>query len=196
MSGTQITNPIGDVTTMELRVRWENAIRALMSGPGSKFYAEASRSIADINEEWARRRADPDLAIRDQENYRIERRADSRSNVEGETKPEDILQYMGYRVGRRRGVKKPLRQEMLKYLFTTCLPPVLVEARLALWGEPGTAARLEKMAEHIVYCIDRAVRSRDPTMLESLRDWRLDLIFLKENLYDGVFDNVFEFPRE
>jgi hypothetical protein len=90
---------------------------------------------------------------------------------------------MEYRVGSTNGASTRIRRALLAEIFTGHLPPVFPSDYLNEWGQPGTAARLQKMAETIAAFTRNAKRKRTVGMGDAIRDWEDDLRFLYESYY-------------
>jgi hypothetical protein len=101
-----------------------------------------------------------------------------------EGKGESPIHKMGYSVGRSGGHSDE-RRRILKKAFNGSLPAFgkssSDRAYLALWGAPGTASRLRRMARHLWQ--QRNMREGRKSYEEAVRDWGSDLAWLKKNFY-------------
>lgn len=100
---------------------------------------------------------------------------------------DGVFSYMGYRVGNTDGLSSDIRRRMLELIFEGELPPVFEPSYLNQWGNPGTAARLQKMAETLAAFSRNAKRRRSAEMRSAIRSWDQDLEYLYENFYVDRF---------
>lgn len=101
-----------------------------------------------------------------------------------EGKGESPIHMMGYSVGWS-GPPSEERRRILKKAFRGHLPEVgnssSDKAYLALWGAPGSASRLRRMARHLWQ--QRNMREERDGYEEAVREWSNDLAWLKRNFY-------------
>lgn len=100
-----------------------NAERAIESN--SKFAKEAPQQIADIHAEWMRRAEFKDF--------------------ETLAQGDSLLEFIGYHVGKHKGLKKKVREEKLRWVFENPLPVVGSPEDYFEFGEPKSAKRIEKL---------------------------------------------------
>lgn len=120
------------------------------------------------------------------------RNSSARRSLETEWVDESPLCVLGYRVGRA-GEDTDTRRRILSRAFTGKLPRVesLNYMYMRDWGEPGTESRLNKIAEHIAFqCRSKRNQANPPK--EAIKDWELDLEWLRETYYHGHF--TFQWP--
>lgn len=98
-----------------------------------------------------------------------------------------VLSYCGYRVGTK-GVPANERHGRLDFIFANGLPQVFCTAYLHKWGKPGSAARLQKLAESIAALARNAKRRKGESHQLAISDWEADLAYLKATYYIGRFD--------
>jgi hypothetical protein len=101
-----------------------------------------------------------------------------------EGKGESPIHMMGYSVGWS-GRPPDERRRILKKAFRGRLPDVgnsaSDKAYLAMWGAPGSASRLRRMARHLWQ--QRNMREERDGYEEAVRGWSSDLAWLKRNFY-------------
>jgi hypothetical protein len=100
---------------------------------------------------------------------------------------EGMLRFMQYRVGRTNDMPTGLRQMLLAQIFVSHLPPVFPADYLQGWGQPGSALRLQKMAESIAAFARNAKRNESVDLADAITDWEDDLQYLYETYYVGHF---------
>ena len=101
-----------------------------------------------------------------------------------------VLSTMGYRVGVN-GLAPAIRYQILERTYRGQLPQSLPRDYLSEWGSPGTAHRLQKLANTIA-ALTRNMKRRSPGAAAS-DDWEEDLRMLKKRFYDGVY--AFPWPH-
>lgn len=105
-----------------------------------------------------------------------------------------MLKHLGYRVGKGADVpSKSARRAILKHAFDAALPLVQDPAYTASFGTPGSARRLEKLANCLAAFAKAAARKRDPGQEQAISDWVDDLEWMRVTYYLGRFD--FSWPR-
>jgi hypothetical protein len=72
-------------------------------------------------------------------------------------------------------------------IFVSHLPPVFPADYLQGWGQPGSALRLQKMAESIAAFARNAKRNESVDLADAITDWEDDLQYLYETYYVGHF---------
>jgi hypothetical protein len=100
---------------------------------------------------------------------------------------EGMLKFLGYQVGETAGLAEGVRQAVLASIFGGDLPPIISADYMQEWGSPGSAARLEKMANSLAAFIRNARRNRGANMTTAIRHWEADLEFLFESYYRDMF---------
>ena len=96
------------------------------------------------------------------------------------------LTVLGYHVGETAKLEALTRHRLLDWAFSNVLPPVISSSYMQGWGPPGTAARLERMANHIANC-GKQRRKFCGGKDASVRHWQADLDYLKQRYYLGKF---------
>ena len=102
--------------------------------------------------------------------------------------PDSPLSRLGYSVATR-GPEEPERRRILKFAFNDELPFSSKEEE-ENWGEPKSAERLQRIANHIAFQIRSQKRKSKPAETAIAR-WSEDLAWLKRTYYDGT---VYSFP--
>ncbi len=97
------------------------------------------------------------------------------------------LTAMGYHVGESSDLRRDQRADLLEQMFKGRLvfPTGFSEDEQEGWGQPGSAARLQKIATHIAKQI--ALRSMLPNYDVAVSEWQEDLAWLKEEFYEPLF---------
>lgn len=106
---------------------------------------------------------------------------------------EGMLKFLGYQVGETAGLPEGVRQAVLASIFRGDLPPIISAEYMQEWGTPGSASRLEKMANSLAAFIRNARRNRGANMNTAIRHWEADLEFLFRSYYRDMFR--FDWPR-
>lgn len=165
---------------------WRNAIRLLASDVGPKRDAGA-RAVHAIEKEWRRRRLKP-LNPEDYFSWpSTEARGGDGQLSFASSLPEGMLTYLEYRVGRTRGEVASVRRATLDRVFAGHLPPVFPEDYMRSWADPGTSARLHKIAEAIAAFCRNAKRNDPEKLRDAIRDWESDLRYLYDVYYVAKF---------
>lgn len=165
---------------------WKNAVRLYASQIGHE--REMGRqAIATIEKEWARRKF---LPLNPEDFFfwpSTDALGGSKDITFGNSPLEGLLAYLEYHVGQTKGESAPVRKIILERVFMGVLPPVFSDQYLAQWSSPGSAPRLQKLAESIAaFC--RNAKRRDPTRLaDAIKSWEEDLKYLYEQYYVGKF---------
>ena len=197
-SGTEVPPPKGpDVSAIIKRIPemkmvetvnlWRNALRNLQDASKQARHAAAKAVLDAIRTEWERREH---LPIPEHERFDWPSTEATRGSGQLLTEDwvrEGVLKYMGYKVGNVDGEPPGMRERILAEVFDGPIPPVFEKPYLAEWSRPGTAARLQKMAETIAALTRNAKRRRDSKMLAAVKDWEADLQFLYDKYYIGHF---------
>ena len=103
------------------------------------------------------------------------------------------LRVCGYRVGKTSGMPQAERLRFLAYFFTHELPSQVAGEFGDEYGEPGSEARLKKMADVIASACRNTKRRRDGADYDvAIADWEGDLAYLKREFYDRFYE--FEWP--
>ncbi len=108
---------------------------------------------------------------------------------------EGVLKFMGYSVGKTKGVSLRKRHSILQDVYAKAIPNVMDSAHMAEWGKPRTAVRLKKMAESIASFTKNAKRKKQSGLAVAIKEWEDDLAWLRKEFYDGVHDRTFTWPR-
>ena len=98
---------------------------------------------------------------------------------------EGMLAFLGYRVGTTQGVSDQIRRQILDATFALVLPPVNNREYLREWAGPGSAARLQRLANEIARFARNAKRKRSANMESAIADWEDDLLYLYRRYYVG-----------
>lgn len=98
-----------------------------------------------------------------------------------------MLDAFEYHVGKTRGIPSETRRQILQFLFEERIPLVYDTAYTAEWGQPGTARRLQKLAETIAALIRNAKRNTGRDYTQAISEWEDDLSFLWSTFYVGHF---------
>jgi len=105
------------------------------------------------------------------------------------------LKFIGYTVGKL-GLDQLEREEILDsfYLGQNKLAERFISKYDDSWGNPKSAKRLKKMAEHLVIQI---ANKEKLGFMEAVEDWTEDYYYLKEKYYSPISKAVieFSFPR-
>ncbi len=174
--GTSLPPIIGKIPQMRMDAMmrlWRNAVE-IRSNEGKKSQWRAAGQVLDaINKEWSRRRRQPPNLEEFFKWPSTEAEPGRRSKIDVEDWfQEGVLSYMGYQVGSTNGVASNLRRRILEQIFEGSLPPIFPPSYLNQWGEPKSAARLQKMAEAIAAFSRNAKRRRSGSLWGAIRDWR------------------------
>ena len=167
---------------------WRNAVEIRSNGKKKSNWRNAALVLDAISEEWSRRRRRP-IGPDDFFKWPSTDAAPGRhSKIDvDDWVQEGVLKFMGYQVGSTNGLSSNLRCRILEQIFEGALPPVFPHSYLDQWGEAGSAARLQKMAEAIAAFARNAKRRRSDSLWGAIRDWESDLSFLYEQFYVGHF---------
>lgn len=98
---------------------------------------------------------------------------------------EGILGYLGYHVGKTGEPSAARRQMLLSRVFEGSLPPINGPDYMDEWSQPGTPARLRKMAESIASAVKSAKRRSNADYSVAIEHWEEDLRFLHDKYYVG-----------
>lgn len=173
-------------TMQELQGQWLNCLRLL--GDASKGKRQAARKFrAAILFEWERRCK---LALSDPDYFdwpSIQADLGDRSQRFDTWNQEGVLKYMGYEVGRTKGLADHSRREILDAVFSSVLPPVNSPDYVKKWGLPGSAPRLERLANELARFARNAKRNRTADYSAAVADWEADLKYLNRKYYIGKF---------
>ncbi len=136
---------------------------------------EACRKKAEAE---ARERAERDRAQKEHDAL-VERpippdiKRDMRAFLDGSFVGEDRspLAYVGYRVGKTRGLASRERQRRLDVCFRIEIPPDL-DAKYLGWGAPATYQRFQSIEKHLKMLAD--MRSGRSNQRFAVADWEAD----------------------
>lgn len=106
-----------------------------------------------------------------------------------------VLAAIGYHVGRT-GLATDIRRRLLDFVFSDELPPVDSEAYMRTWGAPGSAARLQKLAESLAAFARNAKRRDTDALLAAIRHWQDDLRYLHDRYYRDHFRFAWPAPGD
>lgn len=167
-------------------VVWRNAITALKDPKRKHLRKGASEVLAALDIEWKRRGAGPE---RPEDWFKWPDSAASLGDrsLAGDWLDVGVLKYLGYQVGTSSDLSSPLREAILRRVFSGEIPPAFPHRYLAEWGAPASAARLRKIAESIASFTRNAKRRRDDRLGLAISDWEHDLMFLHDEYYVGRF---------
>mgnify|MGYP003666432847 CR=1 FL=1 len=174
-------------STSELRQIWLNAVR-MMQRTQSHNLIHLNRLMENIESEWQRRAATASPG--DEEYFKwptTEAPAAKQSMGAIDVPGQGMLSYLEYHVGRTNGQATKVRQTLLDRVFAGKLPPVFDRAYMMQWSEPGSARRLEKMAETLSAFARNFKRRDDDRMDQAIREWEADLNYIFEKYYVGKF---------
>ena len=171
----------------ELQRQWLNCIRLLESADRDK--QSAARKLRNaILDEWERRCK---MALSNPDYFdwpNTEAGPADRSQRFDSWNQEGVLKYMGYEVGKTRGLAERLRREILDAVFNAVLPPVNSPNYVEKWGLPGTAPRLERLANELARFAKNGKRNRTADYSAAVADWEVDLEYLYQKYYIEKFD--------
>ena len=167
---------------------WRNAVEIRSDEKKRSQWRSAAHVLDAINKEWIRRRRQPPNPDDFFKWPSTEAEPGRRSKIDvDDWIQEGVLRYMGYQVGSTAGVSSNLRRRILEQIFEGVLPPVFPPNYLDQWGDPKSAARLQKMAEALAAFTRNAKRKRSDSLWGAIRDWEGDLKFLYEQYFIGHF---------
>lgn len=98
-----------------------------------------------------------------------------------------MLDLLGYHVGMTQPTSAEIRRQLLEYTFEYHLPPMNDRAYCLEWGEPGTATRLQKLANTLATFARNAKRHDEYGYAKAIGDWEHDLALLHEGYYLPMF---------
>lgn len=101
---------------------------------------------------------------------------DMRAFEAGEFHGEEVspLAYIGYRVGKTRGLSPTDRQRRLKVCFHMEMPKGMPE-KYSNWGRPATRMRYDRMAAHLAMLANQ--RRTTPAYIHAVAHWDADRIW-------------------
>lgn len=173
-------------TMQQLQGQWLNCLR-LLEDP-NKGKQQAARKFRDaILAEWERRCK---LALSDPDYFdwpSTQAGPGDRSQRFDTWNQEGVLKYMGYEVGKTKGLADHSRREILDAVFSAVLPPVNSPDYVKKWGLPGTAPRLERLANELARFARNGKRNRTADYSAAVADWEADLKHLRRKYYVGKF---------
>ena len=110
----------------------------------------------------------------------------------GELRETGVLAEMGYHVGSR-GKGELQRHRILRDAYSGPLPFVFIEGDpdyMKEWNVPKTPWRLRKIACCLAAFVRNMKRRSDSeAYICCIREWESDLAWLKQQFYDGVYDD-------
>jgi hypothetical protein len=166
---------------------WRNAVRILSDETKSTLHAQARLALEAVRQEWVRRRRDGPVPGEMFDWPSTDANPGSTRILTDDWQKDGVLKYMGYRVGSTDGVAQHVRLRILDEVFSGPIPPAFPDEYLDEWSSPGSAARLQKMAETIAALTRNAKRRRDSKLMYAIRDWERDLEYLYYQYYVGHF---------
>lgn len=173
-------------TMQELQGHWLNCLR-LLQDP-SKGKQQAARRFRDaILAEWERRCK---LAFSDPDYFdwpSTQAGPGDRSQRFDTWNQEGVLKYVGYEVGKTKGLADHSRREILDAVFSAVLPPVNSPDYVKKWGLPCTASRLERLANELARFSRNGKRNRTADYSAAVAEWEADLKYLHRKYYVGKF---------
>ena len=171
---------------------WWNAQRILGEPRKSAQHISARIVVEAIGVEWTRRRTAPPVPGDAFLWPSTEAGGGDRSLDGSLWLKSGVLQFMGYKVGNTNGEVAGMRERIISAVFEAPIPPAFPPAHMDQWGDPGSARRLEKMANTIASFTRNARRRRTAAMDAAIRDWENDLRYLYLNYYVDRFQ--FDWP--
>ena len=119
-------------------------------------------------------------------------RSESGNTLTLDVPEQGFLSFLGYRVGISRGLPDGERRRILSTAFQSAVLPTAKfdVTYIAAWGLPGSAARLQKIANSIA----AFASSHDPhgSFSTAVHHWESDLAWLRQHFYYGRF--TFRWP--
>ncbi|MDE0005962.1 MAG: hypothetical protein OXQ29_24990 [Rhodospirillaceae bacterium] len=169
--------------------RWKEAVSTIADSQRSTDREAARRRIRAINQEWKRRRDNPDFFVWPSTDA-------SPGDGPFAIDPPDtgMLSHLGYRVGRS-GRPRRARQRLLLEMFSSELPPLNSMSYMDEWCAPRSSGRLRKLAYTLAALARNAKRRDDNAMRHAIADWEADLRHLHDELYVTMFGpNELDWP--
>ena len=102
-------------------------------------------------------------------------------------RPQGMLSLLGYHVGETLPLHHSIRESILEYAFEHHLPPVGDMTYFDEWSAPGSARRLQKLANTLASFTRNAKRRNPLTLARAIDEWELDLMLLYEKYYVRLF---------
>ncbi len=150
---------IPTLSDVRLRNLFLNAIKIRLD-PTNKWYDEAERAIAAIQDTWSDR-------VRRQQFQ----------DYKADTPEEGMLKSVGYKVGEN-GESYEVRHRLLDFLIEGVLPPAGSPPYYEDWGEPSSKQRYRKL--HRVIRVLASSASHFSNMEKAAREWEDDLIYIED----------------
>lgn len=180
-----VIDKIPEMPMQDMVSLWKNAITILAKRGPKRL--QARQTIDAIYVEWDRRRK---KGIDSDEFFKWPTTEAATGDGSISTKAwlkEGMLLYMGYTVRYTAGKDRSDRRVILHEIYEGVVPPVFPHWYLNECGDPGSARRLQKMAECIATFAKNAKRRRDNKMDDAFRHWESDLEYLYDEYYIGKF---------
>ncbi|MEO9574944.1 MAG: hypothetical protein ABJ360_00565 [Roseobacter sp.] len=160
----------------------QNVLR--LGDPGQAFkHGAANRIVEAVEQEWKRRLPH----IRKHPEYFTWPSTEADGGGDGfeigKVPSEGMLGYLEYRVGRTNGLPEGARRAILDRVVTGTLPIYWSLEYYEQWSDPGSAARLQKLAETIAAFARNAKRRRRSALSDAIAEWESDLVYLKKKHY-------------
>lgn len=162
---------------------WMQNVRRLGDPSQSFKHSAAQRIVEAVEKEWNRRlphiRLNPDHftwpstdAAKGYGGFDI-----------GDAPDVGMLAYLEYRVGRTQGQPLGVRRAILDRVVEGTLPLYGGLDYYEAWGEAGSAARLQKLAEAIAAFTRNAKRRNSNRLSDAIAEWEEDLEYLYRKYY-------------
>jgi hypothetical protein len=180
------------MTPADTRESWLHALGILNDdGRDGEAHNEAERVVRAIEDVWKRRSSGqlPDGWFRWPDTHARGGNGSLRSE---DWLAEGPLKFLGYSGGED-APPPEVRRGILGRVFEGPLPPVFPPEYLDEWSDPGSPARLKKMADSIANFARLKKQHDAARFAKAIRDWENDLRHLYDTYYVGRFG--FSWPR-
>src|SRR5690606_17901515 len=186
-------NPLGVLRTLpgmqvhEVRRVWLNAARKLGSADTPDEWRVAASKVMDaVESQWQQRGVRTRLSD-DYFRWPSTEVIDGDGQLASVPRPEGMLSFLEYHVGRTNGQPPGVRKVILERIFSKPLPRVFDDEYMAEWSTPSSPRRLRKRAECLA-AFARNAKTRNPGLLnDAIQDWESDLEWLHDRYYVGHF---------
>ena len=105
-----------------------------------------------------------------------------------------VLSFMGYHVGESSALSAEQRRLILDYVIAEQIPKVNDPAYMAQWGDPGSGARLRKMADSLATFARSAKQNKHADKSVAVFEWESDLVYLKRTYYRFGTKHLWKWP--
>ena len=184
---TRFLQRLPSMSFPDTRQVWLNALVVIGDEARTSLHAAARQQLVAIEDEWARRNLQPELG----DEYFPWPSTWAPGGDGSLTGTNWLLigplAFLGYHVGRTKGLPSLTRRAILGRVFVGVIPPVFPREYTAEWGTPASSARLRKLAESIAAFARHAKRRNQTVLDDAIRDWESDLQFLYDEYYLGRF---------